>query len=799
MVGAKATTGCRCPGGERRAGHVALRQSCTSLLVAKYHVRAADAGSVKTLRYGILAAGLALLVVSFVFVVMDARDDRHAETERMVATDADAELARLDEYFDRSAAVVGILSQNPAFRTFYELSGTREDKVRDPAAVEELNRALAHLEELYPASIGEACFIDAGGAENARVVRGEVAGPADLSLDETGAAFFAPTFALDVGDVYQSAPYESPDTGEWVVANSTLVPFADGAKRAIVHFEITMDSFRHLGRDTDARMRIVDAAGSVLVDSDRAQEVDAPLGWPEQRGLQSLSGRLEPDSSYITVVGNELVAVRSIRTGLVTPNEWYLVVSEPVHAGSATPISLPALLLLLGGSAVLIAALGSLFAHERKLQVQATTDALTGLPNRTLFADRVAQAIRFAQREDHSLAVLLLDIDRFKEVNDTLGHHRGDQLLGEFAARLSGGLRGVDTIARLGGDEFAVLLPKTAGLAGAVDVCERLADVMADEVWIDGLPIHCDASIGIALYPEHGETGTELMQHADVAMYRAKRSGVPFCVYSSEHDPHSAQRLAMISELRTGIDRGELVLHYQPKIDLPTRQFISAEALVRWEHPSLGLLAPGDFLPLAEVSGLLRPLTNVVMTTAFSQVAAWSARGWDLTMAVNISPRSLSDPTFLEDLNDAIAHSGARPEQIVIEITEDTLFSEPEASRRALDEISRRGFAISIDDFGTGYSSLSYLRELPVDEVKIDRTFIGGLNENVADQAIVGSTIALAHSLGYRVVAEGIETAISLELLVGMGCDLGQGFHLGRPVPREDFETALIETAAYLR
>ncbi|MDH3227535.1 MAG: EAL domain-containing protein, partial [Thermoleophilia bacterium] len=482
----------------------------------------------------------------------------------------------------------------------------------------------------------------------------------------------------------------------------------------------------------------------------------------------------------LTELDGQPVAIEPLSTGVVTPNEWYLVVSAPTDSGSGVGLSLPTLLVLLGGIIVLGLAIASMIAYERRLRARATTDALTGLPNRTLFADRVTQALHRAERERDTLAVLLLDLNRFKEVNDTLGHHRGDQLLVELATRLASTIRTSDTVARIGGDEFAVLLPAT-GVEGAIRTAERLGRALARETEVEGVPFHVEASVGIAMYPEHGETVEVLVQHADVAMYSAKRSGTDYSVYASENDPHSASRLALTAELRAGIDRGELVLHYQPKYDLATMTINSVEALVRWNHPRRGLLPPAEFVPLAEVSGLLRPLTNAVMRSAFEQVVRWAGDGWDLKVAVNISPRSLGDPTFLTDLDESLAFAGANPEQIIIEITEDSLLGEPELSGATLPMLRDRGFSVSIDDFGTGYSSMSYLRDLAVDEVKIDRSFIMRLFDDPSNQAIVQSAISLARDLGYDVVAEGIEDRQTLDLLMSMGCVTGQGFLLCRP------------------
>ena len=544
----------------------------------------------------------------------------------------------------------------------------------------------------------------------------------------------------------------SPDTEEWVVANATLVPFDDGRRRAIVHFEVTIDSFRRLDTHEGVKLRIIDRLGNVIVDSDRPQELGAALGWPEDRQLHRLAadGQLpvDPEQDAVVTLGSDLVSVRRLETGAVTPNEWYLVASAPAAASWFPSMPTNGLVVLVGAIAVFGMAVGSMLIQERKLRSQATTDSLTALPNRSLFADRAGVALRMAERNGSQAAVLLLDLNRFKEVNDTLGHHRGDQLLRDLAGRLTRAVRSSDTVARLGGDEFAVLLPETAGTVGAIETAERIKEKLSEETEIGGVPFHVEASIGIALYPAHGREVADLLQHADVAMYRAKHAGVDYAVYSTDADPHSAERLSLIAELRSAIDRGELVNHYQPKFDLGSMSVTGMEALVRWQHPQRGTIPPNDFVPLAEISGLLQPLTNAVMVAAFRQAVEWNNAGWMLSVAINISPRSLADLTFLSDVERAVDETGVRPEQIVIEITENSLMNDPDACRHALNELRRQGFKISIDDFGTGYSSLNYLRALPIDELKIDRCFIGDMESNASSRAIVESTIALAHNLG---------------------------------------------------
>jgi diguanylate cyclase (GGDEF)-like protein len=435
-----------------------------------------------------------------------------------------------------------------------------------------------------------------------------------------------------------------------------------------------------------------------------------------------------------------------------------------------------------------------LAGYQRRLVRLALEDPLTGLPNRELFADRVDQAIRTADRELRPVALLLLDLDRFKDVNDTLGHHHGDQLLCEVGERLRGALREADTVARLGGDEFAVLAPG-ATAEGAAWVADKLRAALQQPLSVDGVALDLDASIGIALYPDHGDDAAQLLQHADVAMYVAKQAHVGFMVYDPAVDRHSPRRLALLGGLRRALDRGELVLHYQPKADLRTGQVLGVEALVRWQHPDHGLLGAGEFIPLAERTGLIHPLTRWVLDAALGQAAAWQRAGHRLSVAVNVSTRCLLDPAFSDQVRDQLAAWQVPPHLLVLELTESAVMADPARALEVLGRLHALGVGLSVDDFGTGYSSMAYLKELPVDELKIDRSFVGQMATSQSDAVIVRSTIDLGHNLGLRVVAEGVETQHAWEQLTALGCDTAQGYYLGRPVPAEELEAQLGQPA----
>lgn len=420
-------------------------------------------------------------------------------------------------------------------------------------------------------------------------------------------------------------------------------------------------------------------------------------------------------------------------------------------------------------------------AETTALEHQALHDPLTGLPNRMLLKDRLEHSIAACLREQASMAFLLMDLDRFKEINDTLGHHIGDRLLQETAKRISEVLRKSDTIARLGGDEFAVLLP-SADKRHAGAVCRKIIEAVEKPFTLDNLCLRVGVSIGIALCPECGEDSTTLMQRADVAMYNAKRGGLGFSVYLPEHDQHSISRLGLVGELKDAVDQDQLELCYQPMVDIRSGKIFAAEALVRWNHPTLGEIVPDEFIPLAEQSGVIRDLTMWVFHNALLQWSRWHQTGIELHLSLNISVRVLQDKELPGKVQRLIEHHGINPAWITLEVTESAIMSDPVTARRVLRRLSDMGLKLSIDDFGTGYSSLAYLKQLPVDVVKIDRSFVTHMDENENDAVIVRATIDLAHNLGLKVVAEGVESEEVWDLLEMLGCDVAQGFLIRHPI-----------------
>lgn len=424
--------------------------------------------------------------------------------------------------------------------------------------------------------------------------------------------------------------------------------------------------------------------------------------------------------------------------------------------------------------------------QQAQLEHQALHDALTGLPNRTLLVDRLDHALCAARRDRMAVALLLLDLNRFKDINDTLGHRVGDKVLSEVAERLAKPLRESDTVARLGGDEFAILLPAMADLERARNVATRLLESLDEPFQVENLSLEVGASIGIALYPVHAEDGARLLQCADVAMYAAKHNQSHVALYDASKDHNSIRHLTLTGELRQAIEHDHLLFHYQPKIDLRTRRICGVEALARWHHPTLGFIPPNEFVAQAEHTGLIQPLTLWAFNTALRQLAELQRAGLDIGMAVNLSARNLHEERLPDLLADLLRTCEVAPEHVTLEITESAIMLDPERALEVVSRFDAIGVHLAIDDFGTGYSSLAQLKRLPVDQLKIDKSFVMQMTEDENDLAIVRSTIDLAHNLGLEVVAEGIESHQILQLLDELGCDIGQGYFICHPLPIAD-------------
>ncbi len=431
--------------------------------------------------------------------------------------------------------------------------------------------------------------------------------------------------------------------------------------------------------------------------------------------------------------------------------------------------------------------------NEERIRHLAYYDVLTGLPNRRLLEDRLRVALAHAHRNRRQLAVLFIDLDRFKRINDSLGHEIGDRLLVAIAHRLRDALREDDTVARMGGDEFVAVLSDIENPDHAVQIARRLIDALMRPVRVDGHELVVTTSIGISIYPDDSDSAPALVKNADIAMYRAKDSGRnSFQLYAPAMNARSLEHLALESALHRALERGEFELYYQPLLDAGQCRIVAAEALLRWRHPDLGLVAPADFIPLAEETGLIIPIGAWVLRSACLQLAQWHGQGHhDLRVAVNISARQFHDPEFITLAGCIVEEAGIDPRHITLELTESMLMDDALDTIRMLAQLNAMGFAIAMDDFGTGYSSLSYLKRFPINELKIDRVFIRDIERSEDDAAIVSAIIGLAHSLGLRVVAEGVETGPQLAFLQRQRCDFLQGFHFSPPVAVGMFEKLL--------
>lgn len=421
---------------------------------------------------------------------------------------------------------------------------------------------------------------------------------------------------------------------------------------------------------------------------------------------------------------------------------------------------------------------------EQKIHHQAMHDTLTGLPNRALLEDRLRHALAEATRHNTAVTVLMMDLDRFKEINDTLGHPVGDALLVEVAMRMRTVIRKSDTLSRFGGDELVLVLPNT-NMEQAMVVISKITTAFLPHFHVEGKDLIIQCSIGGAVFPDDGTDAETLIKRADVAMYAAKRGRIGYSFYDMDSDQHSPDRLSMISELHHAIHSDELILYYQPKLDLETGNLYSVEALVRWQHPRRGIVSPDEFIPLAEECGLIVPLTFWVLDNALRQHDVWSRAGLDIPVAINLSTRNIHDLAFPERIRQSLRAWNCDPNRVELEITESAVISEPVRAMEVLNQLDELGVRLSIDDFGTGYSSLAYLKNLPVDEVKIDRSFILDMHKDPRSLAIVRAMIDLGHQLDLHVVAEGIENRDSLDIMTTYGCDAVQGYYISRPLPAE--------------
>jgi diguanylate cyclase (GGDEF)-like protein len=435
--------------------------------------------------------------------------------------------------------------------------------------------------------------------------------------------------------------------------------------------------------------------------------------------------------------------------------------------------------------------------RSKELQRIATTDELTGLANRERFSEAIQERAALAQEGGGGgFAVMLMDLDRFKEINDTLGHHYGDVLLRDLGPRLVTSVGEGGLVARLGGDEFGILLgPDVQALPAIERAVSELTTVVSQPFAVDELSLEVGASIGIARYPQDGEDSHALLRCADIAMYAAKEAQADYKFYAADQNQHSVRRLSVLSDIRHALASDQIVVHYQPIVDLDDLSVTGAEGLVRWQHPVMGLIPPGAFVQTVEQTGLIGPLTRHVLESAIAECAAWRKGGRELSVAVNLSVRNLLDRDLPKEIERLLDVYGLPANALQLEITESMIMSDPDRAVATVTRLSGLGVRMSVDDFGTGYSSLANLRRLPIDELKIDRSFVSPMLTDESDLIIVRSTINLGHDLGLKIIAEGVEDADTLERLALLGCDLAQGYHLSRPLASADFDRWLLDAA----
>ncbi|WP_455203752.1 bifunctional diguanylate cyclase/phosphodiesterase [Kaarinaea lacus] len=437
---------------------------------------------------------------------------------------------------------------------------------------------------------------------------------------------------------------------------------------------------------------------------------------------------------------------------------------------------------------------GELHVLYQTLESMAFTDSLTNLPNRALFYDRLEQSTLVAKRQETPFLLFMLDLDRFKYVNDTLGHHIGDQLLQEIANRLQESVRKSDTVARLGGDEFAAILPGVDSVETAELIAKKVIKLVGEPAIIDNHNLTVGASIGIVRCPHDGTDNHQLMQRTDMAMYHAKNNHHGYTFYESNLDRHSLIQLNLEADLHEAIDKDQLQLYYQPKIDLKNQCTVGVEALVRWNHPKRGFIPPDEFIPMAEQTGLIQSLTRWVLSTALKQCAKWQQKNILINVAVNLSARSLENTEILDIVDTALNQANVAPHWLSLELTESAVMANPDRAMEMLTKLHFKGVRISVDDFGTGYSSLAYLKKLPVSDIKIDKSFVLDMHKDSSDEVIVHSTIDLAHNMGLSVIAEGIENQDVWDMLVNLNCDIAQGYFMCKPLPADKLADWLWES-----
>jgi diguanylate cyclase (GGDEF)-like protein len=723
--------------------------------------------------------GVLVLVMSVFTSVLAARDKQATAQDHTLDLMLEQQVAAARNYFEQSRAIAQVLADSPVFIDFFQASGTTREKVAAQGPlVDRVNDALVYLEQLYPGRVGEACFVDRDGTQIARVVDGYPTQAANLRKHEDQASYFAPTLAMGPARVYQTKAYRSPDTGHAVISNSIQVTAYGNT--GIVHFETNLDSFRMPATSGDRAASILDAeSGRVLVDSRTATTA---TGNADRTFMPLTHGG---GLKGVATMDGRRVAYQRMPAALNNANDWYVAVSAPASASGWTQgLSVGSLAMLLGALLTILVSGLSWRSHSRSVRRAASHDGLTGLPNREHFIDRTVSALRGGR----PAASMIINLQGFRTVNDVLGHRHGDLLLTQVAQRLTAAAPAGATVARIGADDFAVLLPGE-DLAGARVTADKLLAALHHTFLIDDFHLDVEANAGLAAAPEHGTDATTLLRHADAALHLAREQAATVQQYDPANDTGADHRLELLGDLRRAIGADDqLSLHYQPKISLATGRLTGVEALIRWQHPTLGRMAPDRFIPMAESTSLIRPLTAHVLDIAVRQASLWAERGTPIPIAVNLSTRCLLDPGFAGQVFGLLYRTGLPAALLKLEITESVAMADPDRALTVLRALHDAGISLSLDDFGTGHSSMAYLQRLPVDELKIDKSFVQAMENSRADEVLVRTAITLGHNLGMSVVAEGVEDESAVHALRALGCDIAQGYHYARPMPADEFD-----------
>jgi diguanylate cyclase (GGDEF)-like protein len=721
-----------------------------------------------------LVAGIVLLSVGLL-TMAGARAQQRQQDETL-QHDASQVAAAFTSYFDRARSLDLLLAQSPALRTH---AGEDFDTAQ-------ANHALGYLERLYPGAIGEACVIDAQGRELARVTEGVPAPVGDLSADEAHNPFFAPTFALRSGQVYQAAPYISPDTGHWVISNSTPIR-RPGGRSLIVHFEVALDSFRQsLVTGADRHVAVVDGSSRRTVLADQSP-LPAPSGKaafapsPYRDALGTVGSR----PRTVTVDGRR-AAVSRIRSEPGNANHW-VVVEWSMHGASLVPPWVGGAAGVVGLGLILLFMV-LLRGQHSALRMAARLDHLTGMANRRALEEALDDAVDDAGRHGERVGILMLDLDGFKQINDTLGHDKGDLVLQEIGRRLHANTFDCDTPARLGGDEFAVVVRQLVKSVDVGAVAHRLREALVRPILIDGVSRFVGVSIGAAVYADHGRSTAELLRAADAAMYRAKRGREGVRVYDVG-TAAGAQGSWLAAELLLAIEKEEITMVYQPEHALDTGRIVGVEALARWVREGERDVPPAEFIPLAEQTGLIRQLTHLTLRTALDEVRAWYDAGCGVPVSVNLSARLVADRSLPDDIGAMLAERGLPGDALVLEVTETAMIENVDEACEVLTSLRALGVRIELDDFGSGYASVRALHQMPLDGVKVDGALVNDSTQG--GQRLLAATFDMAKVLHLHVVAEGIEDEAGLAAVRRLGADIVQGYHLGRPMSPEAIRLTL--------